>query len=711
MRPISTSIDARTTDVVRIKKYLSGYDSSIRIYSGDFTADWLLTDIHASKWLIKTKKTIKVEKTGQYKYVNSLNWHRRLPDGTYLDSTENLTVLHFFQKAIFILCESHVVMRNSSHSSINAYFNTLIPFIQWCFRKEFKLEPRKYLLNRLTHESFFSYVKEAVIGGSFATYGTESIFRKRFYELSGYKITSKYIFRLNIKDRNKVISYLKDNNFYKVGPRDLEAVDRQKLFEYFHWPEQLSYLHKTTAFLRQFEPDYLNLNDKILLPLRSEQEFPGHTTPLIDDVIKSNEVVDRGFGVFKGLFSLKSFFPDQLPDIGRFRFNVLDKYISAKGKQSTLTPWVPLPQCLLMINSAIDIVLNQGDHIVEAMIDVYETLLENDVLYFTRERNSTATKKQKTIRNKIISKVLNKHQDKVDSKTLSYLTRDYDELRENPPLVYLLDVLVGACYLIIAAMKPIRLNELNSLKYGCLYFKEGDGFWLMQDIEKGGIRGILPEDAKPIPKVAAKAVTILQKLNDHAKKHVPSNKESQYLTYFIHYGHSWCDASVADHEHVRKRLAYFCDHIEVPLDEYGRRWYVNVHELRKSFLLNFFWTFKFSSLDSARWMAGHTHSDHLYNYITSNFEGEEMAEIESEYAYQQLRLFKEGNKVSDIGNIEELNDDVCSHFNVKSISEIKADELKEWLEMQIESGNYEIYVYGIDHVESISKTEIAIKII
>ena len=224
MKPISVCIDASANDAVSIQKYLSGYDRSIRIYSGDFTADWLLTNIHASKWLIKTKKTIKVEKTGKYKYVKSLNWHRKLPDGTYLDSKENLPVLNFIQKAIFVLCESHVVMRNTSYISISNLFNTLMPFIQWCFRKEFKLEPRKYVLNRLTHERLFLYFKETLIGGTFTTFGTESIFKKRFYELSNYKITSRDIFRLNIKDRNKVISYFNTYTFLSSCPFFIEQL-------------------------------------------------------------------------------------------------------------------------------------------------------------------------------------------------------------------------------------------------------------------------------------------------------------------------------------------------------------------------------------------------------------------------------------------------------------------------------------------------------
>jgi len=115
-------------------------------------------------------------------------------------------------------------------------------------------------------------------------------------------------------------------------------------------------------------------------------------------------------------------------------------------------------------------------------------------------------------------------------------------------------------------------------------------------------------------------------------------------------------------------------------------------------------------LDSARWMAGHSNPDHVFEYIQDNFEGEEMVEVESEYAYQQLRLFREGNHLSDVSNIEEVYDEVCNQFKVCSISEIKEDELRQWLEIQIESGHLEIIVFGIENVNDNVKADIAIKI-
>ena len=59
MRKLNAHLDWSQADVVSIQKYLAGYDSGITIYSGDFIADWLLSGIHESKWIIKTAKTVK----------------------------------------------------------------------------------------------------------------------------------------------------------------------------------------------------------------------------------------------------------------------------------------------------------------------------------------------------------------------------------------------------------------------------------------------------------------------------------------------------------------------------------------------------------------------------------------------------------------------------------------------------------------------------
>ena len=151
-----------------------------------------------------------------------------------------------------------------------------------------------------------------------------------------------------------------------------------------------------------------------------------------------------------------------------------------------------------------------------------------------------------------------------------------------------------------------------------------------------------------------------------------------------------------DRDVIRKTLSRFCDFVEIPVDQYGRRWYVNIHELRKSFLLTFFWTFKFASLDAGRWVAGHKNPDHMLAYIEANTPGEEMIESEAEYAQQQLRLFNSESTITEMQNIEKLNESVCEHFNVQSVSEVKSEDLKDWLQYAISTGEYKIEVFGIE---------------
>ncbi|MBL3557595.1 MULTISPECIES: hypothetical protein [Marinobacter] len=704
MKKLNARLDWNRADVISIQKYLAGYDSGITIYSGDYTADWLLSGIYESKWIIKTAKTVK-RADGSYKYVRTLNWNRMLPDGTFLDSPQNLAFLNFFQKAIFVIVESSSIAPHLSVGSLPGLVNNLLSFAQWCFRKDINLNPRSEFLRNLTQERLFCYVREKIHGGIMELFGVAELFKARFFEMSGTDLISDDIYRLTPADITEAIRVFKSKGFYRITKFGDSVIDRMKFVEAFGLPEQITHSDKFGAFLRQFEPDLLRKSRDVLVPVTLEYEFPGHTTPLISDVIGNPENIKQFLGYFKIFLSTRKLFHRELPDSERFRFGDIHTYIQNNQLQIKHTPWIPLPTCLQIINSSVDWVLNKGDSIINAMVDAFDTLHKEDLLVIEKPFTHLYQK-----RNSVVEKVLKRHQNQIEIASFDYNVRDVNLFRSKAPLTYLIDILRGACLILIASMKPIRLNELSSLKYDCLYFKDNDGFWLMQDIEKAGIRGILPEDAKPIPRVTAKAITLLQKINEHARKHVPSNKEEKYLLYGINYGYDWKSASVADQEFIRSRLSYFCDHIEVPLDEYGRRWYVNTHELRKSFLLNFFWTFKFSSLDSARWMAGHSDPDHVFEYIQDNFEGEEMVEVESEYAYQQLRLFKEGNNLSDVNNIEEIYDEVCNEFKVNSISEVNEDELKQWLEMQIESGHFEVTVFGIENVDENVKAQIAIKI-
>ena len=148
------------------------------------------------------------------------------------------------------------------------------------------------------------------------------------------------------------------------------------------------------------------------------------------------------------------------------------------------------------------------------------------------------------------------------------------------------------------------------------------------------------------------------------------------------------------------------------MDEYGRRWYVNIHELRKSFLLTFFWTFKNSSIDACQWISGHKDPEHILEYIEANIPGSEMTDLEAEYARQQMTYFYEKSSLLEMQNTEELYQLVCEHFKVKQYTDIDADELQDYLEILLMKGTYKIdFISMGDTLDLIGSTKVAFRVI
>lgn len=109
-------------------------------------------------------------------------------------------------------------------------------------------------------------------------------------------------------------------------------------------------------------------------------------------------------------------------------------------------------------------------------------------------------------------------------------------------------------------------------------------------------------------------------------------------------------------------------------------------------------------------MAGHSNSEHLYAYIQANFPGEELPSLEAEYASQVLRDYQSQGRAGDVSNVEILHREVCQHFCVRDVSCIDESTLKDWLELQFETGEYEICPYSLTNIENSTNTVIAFRI-
>jgi len=273
-------------------------------------------------------------------------------------------------------------------------------------------------------------------------------------------------------------------------------------------------------------------------------------------------------------------------------------------------------------------------------------------------------------------------------------------------------MLVAAAAILIATIKPIRLDELRLLKRNCLFVGHDGGFWLEHTRLKRVVQDRREHIRRPIPNIAAHAIRLLIKLGNGSAPYVPARAsvDSDNLFHLPTMNREGIlYRTQLSHNALYKYFDRFGDFIAPANVAQERRWYVRIHQLRKSFLITYFWCFKYASLDAARWIAGHSDADHIYAYIEANFPGEELPRIEAGYARDQLLSFERRNGYQEIDRIEDFHRAVCRHFQVSSVSAIEEVELLTWLRHAFSSGIYKIEVFNLKHGGA-SEISIAVRI-
>ncbi|BBU30187.1 hypothetical protein BTHE68_39210 [Burkholderia sp. THE68] len=276
-----------------------------------------------------------------------------------------------------------------------------------------------------------------------------------------------------------------------------------------------------------------------------------------------------------------------------------------------------------------------------------------------------------------------------------------------------MNVLVGAATYLITNLAPSRVTEIAHLERACLSFKDGDGFWLGKRRGKNVERDQYGSMTVPVPRAVALAIGLLGDLGEKSRSFVSNYRDSfeRYLFYLPQFMNKTIPSMKVREKHdFNFALDQFADYVDLPTDEYGRRWYPRIHENRKSFLLTLIWSFKYAALDTARMLAGHTDINHILAYIKANFPGEEISELEADYLAETLWDFGVSHKrdTYDVQNISALYRRVCGHFKVREVSEISHKDLKDYLDLTLSEGSYVIDV--VDIVTKTGKHTIALKV-
>lgn len=680
-----------------------------------WTAPWLLSPIHGTSWCLRLDGSIQID--GVWHNVLIVDWDDQLPDGTKLSDPCNRKYLEFLQKAAFLIRDEILDIRSTLTHVI--HLSNLKALTQWIFTQSRRYSPAEYGFSKVDIAGIHDFLKKYIAGGLFEAGDYAARFLKRIDEES-YNHWKKLRPNVSIRELPEnivqaVSKRLHEFEFYKktlgTGPNQgLNYINRIKAAKLVAADLSTMRIPGANAFFRQFEDDYKKRFGRLLVRVTPiNREYISHRTRTLDYTNSQLGLtqVTQAITTIQCLDSLSEELPFSLKPLSSPNLkSPLSRYLR-QAASNDHTPWMPLETSFAYLNAALRWILEIGPVLVDFYLKAIRYFKETDLLASSKyEKERVALREQWTAKN------MPAELKEAGITGWSEMGRGRRDTPRRIPVYYALTILLGACLYLITGTLPARIDEVVSLEKTCLSFTDGDGFWLHKR------RGKAVEEDKhhtmnvPIPRVAATAVSLLIRLGVESRD-LMSNYNTHYAKYLLYlpvfHALEVLNIGRRNEHSINYALDQFCDHVGLPPDELGRRWYARIHENRKAFLLSFVWYFKGSALDAARWLAGHTDPKYILAYIKANIPGEEISELEADYLARVLWDFgMSKRKKSDVRNISDLYRRVCTQFHVREISEVTDKDLNDYLELCLFEGKYQIEVINI--VTKSGKHEIALTV-
>lgn len=657
-----------------------------RPYSGDFTAPWLLSDFDSVEWVTTNRGREELAEDGTWRNAVTVNWAMRLPNGSNLADPKYRKLLDLNKRIAFLIRSGHIC-EISAPLVWKAVVSVLMQFTRWTVLHESKFRPENFgfkLVDQFAIDSLFL----AIARGGWAEAQQIPQRLLRYFYRNKYgapcpKHLVKLTYELPPAIRSDIVRWLTDKSYYgrvKQGVYGKKSyLKRERLGEAIGEPvESMRSSLKLGAFLRQFEPE-LQFGE-LLVSIYQQTEKPDHKTRTAQDVVSAGSSDKTLLSVASGLTTILSAHrhdSDLLPEPAFISVRKALNQAERLTRQSGHHHFIPVEIGLAYFNHAMRFVHVFGDALVEYYLTVIAKQRNNEggelgPSGLDETRDNSLGDQFKVKHNGVespVSIVLG-----INGFTRTEGGVDFQLLRNQPTLDQALRVLVGACVVCIAIMKPSREHELTHLKRDCLSLG-ADGYLLRYTMGKSNAREAYQDADRPVPVITAKAIHLLQKLGAGL---VPLFDESRKISDNLFYlpKQDGTGARVADASLLNDHLDMFCDYVGLAPDHLGRRWYVRIHEMRKWFLLLLFWSGKYDVLDAARWIAGHTDAAHIYAYIEREFPGEELPKLEAEYAIDRLRALEAAgsNRSATDSGLDALYQAVLTRFQVQSLALVPESE-------------------------------------
>lgn len=687
-----------------------------------FEINWLLVGGEDSP-LWKTKNG------GKEKLINS-EWHNTedvsfdvsLPDNSNLMDLQNRNLLKLVQRWSFLI-------RNGAFSTIvnpsvwSSYTRFGILIIYWLVDNDAEFKSREHGLQLISQDAIAKLMSDlAEDNWAEALRATKKIMTK-LLELSGIETeTLGNLYQIDESLIPKITETIRSHGGYRTfyGAVKLELISRSWLAQITSLPlGVLSGSYRVSVFLRQFEPDYEH--QSLLLIYKAHRLHPSQNCPLLSECLSQTSayLTYLTHSARLSLFLTASKrFPELIGDLQALDVNGASRTFEKTTRARTHHNLMPIGIGLYLLDKALEWITNYGEYVAQVAI----SFTEKSAAY----RRSAAWKADNiTQRTANLDSALYESCEKAsfekpqahEELAISSRNTRHGQREDSSSLKNAVHVLAGACAYLISSLNPSRYKEIQGLKRNCIitssiFEKREVNYWMWHDFGKSGMLGRNQEGATPIPEIVVTAVELMQRLGDAFAKCFHDNSDDAKQLFYLPVGLDWEQPkSIKNIGNINIFMDKFCDAVKSPLDNHGRRWYAQIHELRKLFIITLFWHEKYHSLDAARYAAGHIDLKHTINYVETDISGDEISQIEAEYIDNRL-IELETKKIDSYGNLGlcALYKDVCNKFGVSNIESVPEKIYFDYLIQLQSAGKYSIKPVLVDQYDrqGISKYEIAV---
>lgn len=665
-------------------------------------ADWLVEGgLGSPQW--KTRNGGREYYDGQWHLTKNVTFDRVLPDYSKLTDLENSKCFETVQKWAFALRSGWLQSDLAPKPWVQAC-NWGLSFTAWVYVKKSEFNPTEFGFELVEKDDIDLLMEQLAIGGwAHALKIIERTFTVLYKLAFGEEPSSSELSKLpsiSPDVLHRIVLALETAGcFIQREKSDQKIVSRIYLADKVgctsHSFDALSVRH----FLRQFE----NFDSALMIMLPGKRRT---AHPNVKDLLIDKRAIARPTKqalTLHGMNCIYFWSAGGMPGIGLPNI-VLKLKELLKDFQPQLDPsehqiLIPLSQALASLNEAALWITQYGDDFLDVFANHLVDRAIIDIDYKELEYCARFKLKQKAFSDQtyfldIQENHLHKSNGLVASLGLvaPHLHGQRQPIKGALSLTQGLHVLIGACAYAIAVMKPMRDGELAMLEYDCVQrnSKTG-GCFLKVPVEKAGELGLLDEALRPIPYLTYKAITIMQRLGDFTARFFYGDSARPTRLFYFPGREGFSPPIDKSYKtSIDKCMDWFCEYINFPLDEYGRRHYFRVHELRKFYLLMQTWDDRLNGWECGAWMATHKKVDHMQAYTEANMDGAEISEWEAEYVEDKLLDLELQDEYGSSSDIAKLYIKVKNHFKVSRISSLPSDKFRSYLKSMLDSGRYQL---------------------